>query len=213
MEILYSDDRVAVCLKPPGILSTDESGGMPALIRRALGEDNAAVRSVHRLDRAVGGVMVYARTRRAAADLSRQMGEGRFQKTYMAVVQGVPDAPRGMMEDYLHRDRAARKTFVVDGDSPEAQRAVLSYECLKTAEGLSLLQIQLHTGRTHQIRCQLSSRSLPIVGDKKYGGTGECPVALWSYSLRFFHPRTGEEMRFTHRPPEGYPWSLFAWDE
>ena len=210
MEILYSDDRVAVCLKPPGILSTDEPGGMPELIRRALGDDSAAVRSVHRLDRAVGGVMVYARTRRAAADLSRQIEDGRFEKTYMAVVQGVPAAPRGVMEDYLLRDRAARKTFVADEESPGAQRAVLSYDCLAAAEGFSLLKIRLHTGRTHQIRCQLSARNLPIAGDKKYGGAGEYPVALWSCALRFFHPRTGQEMRFSQRPPERYPWNLFS---
>ena len=210
MEILYSDDRVAVCLKPPGILSTDEPGGMPELIRRALGDENAAVRSVHRLDRAVGGVMVYARTRRAAADLSRQIEDGRFEKTYMAVVQGIPSAQSGVMEDYLLRDRAARKTFAADAESPGAQRAVLSYECLAAAEGFCLLQIRLHTGRTHQIRCQLSARSLPIAGDKKYGGSGEHPVALWSCALRFFHPRTGEEMRFSQRPPDSFPWNLFS---
>ena len=205
MELLYLDDRVVVCLKPPGVLSTDEPGGMPERLRAALDADG--IRSVHRLDRAVGGVMVYARTRRAASDLSAQIREGVFQKEYWAVVRGKPTEPEGRMVDWLHRDRAARKTLVVPRDAPEAQEAVLEYRLLAHSGGLSLLSIRLLTGRTHQIRCQLASRGLPIVGDRKYGGEGSGDVALWSRSIAFLHPRSGESMRFTSAPPNAYPWA------
>lgn len=209
MEILYQDDKVVVCVKPAGILSTDEPGGAPELIRRALG-DGSTVRSVHRLDRAAAGVMVYARTRRAAADLSGQMRDGQFCKRYLAVAQGRPEAPSGIMEDFLHRDRRERKTYIVEEGSQEAQLAVLEYELLAVAEGLSLLSILLRTGRTHQIRCQLSGRGMPLVGDKKYGGTGNCNLALWSCGLEFIHPKTGQPMSFHKRPPDAYPWNIFS---
>lgn len=207
MEILFSDDRVAVCVKPAGVLSTDEPGGMPELLRAALG---GGVRSVHRLDRAVGGVMVYARTRRAAADLGAQIAGGAFRKEYRAVVHGVPEPAEGVMRDWLWRDRAARTTYAVPAGTAEAREAALGYALLDAREGLSLLAVRLRTGRTHQIRCQMAARGLPIVGDRKYGvPDGAGAAALWSHTVGFRHPRTGAWLVFSREPPPGPPWDLF----
>ena len=211
MEILYLDKRIAVCVKPAGVLSTDEPGGMPSLVRQALGDEHACVRTVHRLDRPVGGVMVLARSAKAASELSRQVREGIFKKEYLAVIHGVPEPGRGKMEDILVRDRARRMTFVTQTPGPEARQAILKYETLAHCKGMSLVSIQLLTGRTHQIRCQFASRDLPLAGDRKYGlQTDECGLALWSYKLSFIHPETGEPMTFMQKMPEIYPFALFS---
>lgn len=208
IDILHADDRVIVCLKPPGVLSTDEPGGMPELLCRALGGD-ASIRSVHRLDRVVGGVMVYARTRRAASELSAQIREGLFHKEYLAVVSGIPEAPQGELRDHLLRDTRRRRTLVVPEGTENAREASLSYRLIAAAGDTSLLAVMLHTGRTHQIRCQLSARGLPILGDVKYGGPGGADTALWSHAISFLHPRTGERLAFTAAPPEKEPWNRF----
>lgn len=213
MEILYADDRVFVCIKPAGILSTDEPDGMPERIRRALGDECAVVRSVHRLDRPVGGVMVYARTARAASDLGKQMQDGRFHKEYRAVVRGILTAREGSLRDLLVRDKVRRMTFVTDAPGPEAKEALLDYTVLAFKEDQSLVSVRLRTGRTHQIRCQFASRGMPLAGDRKYGAKEVSgPMGLWSHSLEFFHPRTGERMRFEADPPREEPWILFSED-
>lgn len=210
MDILYRDDRLLAAVKPAGVLSTDELGGMPSLLRTEFGDEALFVRSVHRLDRAVGGVMVYALTRRAAGDLSRQIRDGIFKKEYLAVVSGGPEETSGVLRDFLHRDRSRRMTVIVPEGTEEAQEAVLAYETLSVRDGLSLLRVELHTGRTHQIRCQLAGHGLPILGDRKYGVPGEdCGVALWSRRIRCLHPRTGEELVFYRDPPDDFPWNLF----
>ena len=128
MELLYTDNRIVVCLKPAGVLSTDEPGGMPELLRRALGEGEAGcVRVVHRLDRPVGGVMVYARSRMADSLLSRQVQAHTFEKDYLAVLEGIPDAPEGVLTDLLARDPAKKRTFVTQTPGPDARPARLSY--------------------------------------------------------------------------------------
>ena len=215
MEILYSDDRVLVAVKPPRVLSTDEAGGMPELLRQALGDPAACVRTVHRLDRVVGGVMVFARTKRAAGDLSRQIREGRFEKEYLAVLQGIPGERFGTLRDLLARDPAEHRTYVASQPGKDVREAVLQYETLAVGQGLALVKIRLVTGRTHQIRVQFSSRGLPLVGDRKYGPPEQRPdgeIALWSHRLRFYHPRTGEAMDFCRQPPDWYPWNLFSRD-
>ena len=210
MDFLYLDKRLAVCLKPSGVLSTDEPGGLPGLIRAELGDDKACVRTVHRLDRVVGGVMVLARSARAASELSSQMREGRFHKTYLAVVHGTLPAPKGTLTDLLLRDTARRMTFVTHTPQKGAQEAVLDYETLAVSGGLSLVRVTLHTGRTHQIRVQFSSRGLPLVGDRKYGRAGDdCPIALWSHSISFAHPESGQPLSFTAPPPDIWPWAEF----
>ena len=207
MDILYHDNDIAVCVKPPRVLSTDEAGGMPSLVRAALGGE---ARTVHRLDAAVGGLMVLARNAAAAGELSRQMRDGEFRKAYLAVVHGELDEG-GTLCDLLWRDKARRMTFVTDTPGKGVQEAVLDYECLAAAEGLSEVYITLHTGRTHQIRCQFASRSHPLAGDRKYGTLtdGECDIALWSHELSFTHPATGERLHFSAMPPRAYPWTLF----
>ena len=210
MDFLYRDGQICVCIKPAGVLSTDEPGGLPQLVREALDDPSACVRTVHRLDRVVSGLMVLARNAAAASALARQIREGGFDKDYLAVVHGET-LPRGEMVDLLARDKAERKTYVADAPGKGVQQAILRYETLGRAEGLSLVKIRLITGRTHQIRCQFSSRGLPLVGDRKYSLLEDgCPIALWSHMLSFAHPADGRELCFTAPPPDIFPWNIFC---
>ena len=202
------DEDILVCLKPARVLSTDEPGGVPDLAREALGDPKADVRTVHRLDRVVSGLMVLARNGKAASELSRQIRDNEFEKEYMAVVHGMPDTQTGTLRDLLGRDKARKMTFVASEPAKGVQEAVLDYSLLNTAENMSRVRIRLHTGRTHQIRVQFASRNLPLVGERKYSELDDpCEIALWSYRLAFTHPRTGERMEFSHQPPEVYPWN------
>lgn len=208
--LIYKDDAVAVAIKPPRVLSTDDPGGMPELVRQALGNVKADVRTVHRLDRVVSGLMVFARTAETASELSRQIREDAFEKEYLAVVHGVPEQLEGTMTDLLLRDKRERKTYVVTELGKGVQEAILDYRVLQTKEDMSLVAIQLRTGRTHQIRAQFSSRNLPLLGDRKYSlNEDECEIALWSAKIGFNHPATGERLIFEKNPPEVYPWNLF----
>ena len=207
MEIIYQDRDIIVCIKPAGVLSTDEPGGLPELVRQALGDPDANVRTVHRLDRVVSGLMVLARSKKAAAELSRQIREDRFEKEYMAVVHGqLP--PEGTFRDLLARNKEERKTYIVQEPGKDVQEAVLEYRRLNCTEDMSRVQIRLLTGRTHQIRAQFSGRGFALIGDKKYGKQEECPIALWSCRLSFDHPWTGQRLEFIKEPPEVYPWTV-----
>jgi 23S rRNA pseudouridine1911/1915/1917 synthase len=208
MEILYQDKSILVAVKPAGVLSTDEPGGMPELVREALGDEKACVRTVHRLDRVVSGLMVLARSPKAASLLSEQIRQHDFGKTYLAVVHGAPESLSGTYRDLLARDPNERKTYVASKPGKGVQEAILDYEVLSSENGLSLVKIFLQTGRTHQIRCQFSSRGLPLWGDKKYSTLpDDGPIALWSHCLHFAHPGTGEILCFEHDPPEIEPWT------
>ncbi len=210
MELVYQDDAIVVCVKPPRVLSTDEPGGVPSLVRQELGVENMEIRTVHRLDRVVGGLMVLARTANAASELSRQIRENEFEKEYLAVVHGTPEYDVGKFWDLLMRDKARKMTFVAAEEGKGVQPASLQYRVLKRKGGLSLVRIKLETGRTHQIRVQFASRNLPLVGERKYSTLDDnCEIALWSYRLGFTHPVTGEQMDFTLEPPGIYPWSAF----
>ena len=209
MEIVYLDSDILVCVKPARVLSTDEPGGLPDLLREALGEPNGDIRTVHRLDRVVSGLMVLARNAKAASELSRQIRENEFEKEYMAVVHGAPEEA-GTLRDMLGRDKARKMTFVAQEPAKGIQEAVLHYQRQACADGLSKVRIQLETGRTHQIRVQFSSRGFPLVGERKYAQIDDpCEIALWSYRLSFTHPATGKKVEFIHEPPETYPWNLF----
>ena len=210
MEILYSDRDVLVCIKPARVLSTDEPGGLPDMIREALHDPKADVRTVHRLDRVVSGVMVLARNAKAASELSRQVREDIFRKEYMAVVHGVPDQVEGTLQDLLYRDKARKMTMVATEMAKGVQEAVLDYQTLASRAEMSRVRIQLHTGRTHQIRVQFASRGMPLVGERKYSTLDDpCEIALWSYCVGFIHPATGKKMVFSKEPPRVYPWTEF----
>ena len=205
MEFVYQDAKLLVCVKPAGVAA----GDVPALARQALGAPEAALYPVHRLDQPVGGLLLLARTRRAAGDLGRDLAEGRFLKSYLAAVSGAPVPGAGTLEDWLLRDRGRRMTRSVPEGSPGAQYAALDYETLQQQGGHSLLQVTLRTGRTHQIRAQFSARGWPLLGDRKYGGRDLCPLALWSCRLAFTHPKTGARLDFFLPPPKEAPWTEF----
>ena len=209
MDFIYQDQDIIVCLKPARVLSTDEPGGMPELIRNALGDPKADIRTVHRLDRVVSGLMVLARSAQAASELSRQIREDQFQKEYLAVIHGCPDQLSGTLTDLLLRDKQERKTYIVQRPAKGVQEAILNYQVLGGSQDMSRVRIQLITGRTHQIRAQFSGRDMPLVGDRKYSLLDDpCEIALWSYRLAFCHPVTGKAMEFCAEPPNIYPWNL-----
>lgn len=206
--ILYQDPQMIVCVKPAGLLS--ERGGLPELLEAQCG---GVIFPVHRLDRAVGGVMVYARSREAAARLSAQIAGREIEKDYFAVVQGRPEADSGCMTDLLYHDREKNKSYVVDRERKGVRSASLRYRllaCAETAQGpLSLVRIRLETGRSHQIRVQFASRKLPLVGDRRYGSTvGAGEIALWSAALRIPGAEGGPRSFFAP-PPDAWPWDLF----
>ena len=206
MELIYQDKDIVVCVKPARVLSTDEPGGLPELVRQALGTED--VRTVHRLDRVVSGLMVLARSAKAASGLSRQIREDQFEKEYMAVIHGAPEQESGRLEDLLFRDKARKMTMVATEPGKGVLPASLRYRVLNQSNGMSRVRIALETGRTHQIRVQFASRGLPLVGERKYATLeDDCEIALWSYRLSFTHPTTGKPMEFTLDPPATYPWT------
>ena len=208
MDIRYLDDDLIVCIKPAGVLSTDEPGGLPDLLRQELGTDT--VLTVHRLDRVVSGLMVLARSKPAAAELGRQIMARTFEKDYLAALHGAPAAEQGTLTDLLGRDKARKMTFVAAEPARGVQEAVLDYQLLARAGDLSLVRVELRTGRTHQIRVQFASRGLPLVGERKYAILEDaCPLALWSNRLAFDHPTTGKRLEFSALPPAIMPWTGF----
>ena len=208
IEILYSDRDILVCIKPARVLSTDEPGGLPSLIRQTLGDEKADVRTVHRLDRVVSGVMVLARNAKAASELSRQIREDEFDKEYLAVVHGRPEQDRGTLTDLLYRDKARRMTMVAAEPAKGVQEAILDYAVMRNREEMSRVKVLLRTGRTHQIRVQFASRNMPLVGERKYCTLEDpCEIALWSHRIAFTHPYTGKRMEFSKEPPMIYPWT------
>jgi len=208
LEILYADRDILVCIKPARVLSTDEPGGLPSLVREALGEEKADVRTVHRLDRVVSGVMVLARNAKAASELSRQIRDNEFEKEYLAIVHGKPEQDCGTLTDLLYGDKARRMTMVASEPDKGVQEAILDYQVQNTNQNMSRVEIQLRTGRTHQIRVQFTSRNLPLVGERKYCTLEDpCEIALWSHRIAFTHPGTGEQVEFSKEPPQIYPWT------
>ena len=206
MNILYEDRSLILCEKPAGVLS--EEGGMPELLRDALGTQE--IYCVHRLDRETGGLMVYAKTKQAAAALSRTIADGGLQKEYLAVAEGETPV-NGTLRDLLYRDAAKNKSYVVKRMRRGVREAELSYERLAFREGLSLLRVRLKTGRSHQIRVQFASRGFPLVGDIKYGSkVRDADLALWSTRLSLPHPGSGETLCRELPPPESWPWTLFS---
>ena len=204
LKIIYSDEHIVVCQKPIGIVSeeTTDCTGLADLLRTT---PTDYIGVVHRLDRGVGGVMVYAKSKTAAARLSAAVQAHTFQKEYLAVVHGAPTSPAGRMTDLLFHDRFKNKTFVVDRARNGVKEAILDYEVIKTVDHalygtVSLLRIELQTGRTHQIRVQTSSRGMPLVGDGKYGARDRSDIMLFCHKLTFPHPKTGKTLTFSAEP-------------
>ncbi len=191
MDILYSDKNIIVCIKPVGV---DSETGLPELIKSELEGD---VFTVHRLDKNVGGVMVYARNHQTAATLSRIIQEGSMIKEYVACVNGItPES--GVFEDLLFKDSQKNKVFVVKRMRKGVKKAELEYVRL-TSSDPSIVRIRLHTGRSHQIRVQFASRGYPLIGDRKYGSRDE-KTAPMLYSCKITFPYNGEEVCFEAMP-------------
>ena len=191
MEFLYTDPEIAVCIKPVGL---DSEQDVPAAIREALGGE---VFPIHRLDKNVGGVMVYARTKKAAATLSKAVQEGTMVKEYVALVHGTPPES-GDWTDLLFKDSSKNKVFVVKKERKGVKQARLEFQRLSAGE-TSMVRIRLHTGRSHQIRVQFSSRGFPLVGDHKYGSR-DSATAPMLFSCCLTVPHKGQNMRFEALP-------------
>lgn len=219
LKVIYEDNHIIVVEKPVNIPSQgDKTGDLDLLtiVKDYIKEKykkpgNVYLGLVHRLDRPVGGVMVFAKTSKAAGRLSNQVREKQFSKKYLTIVNGRMEQNSGCLEDYLLKDERNNKSKVVAKETKNSKLAILDYEVLKYDKelNLSVLKINLHTGRHHQIRVQLSSREHSIYGDQKYGGRGHGKqIALWAYELQIFHPITNEIMVFHSIPNMIGSWKI-----
>lgn len=220
LKILYEDNHIIVVLKPQNLASCPDESGDASLfdlvkeyIRTSCGKTgNVYLGLVHRLDRPTGGVMVFARTSKAAGRLGEQMKTGDFEKKYLAVLVGTPEPRRGKLTGYLKKNAVNNMVYLCPQGTDGAKLAMLDYRVIEEAGGLALTEIELHTGRSHQIRVQTAGISHPVYGDMRYGGEKAVKgkLALWAYSLSFTHPVTKARMRFMSEPPaEEAPWSKF----
>lgn len=214
MQILYEDPYLVIAVKPVGVLSEDTEGAacMPALLRQHFAEQGKPdyIATVHRLDKVVGGVMVFSRRPDVTGKLTGLVARHEITKEYMAVLRGHPAEPSATWTDLLFRDSRVNKSYVVQRMRKGVREATLDYVELGRREDLSLVRVHLHTGRTHQIRVQFSHRGLPLLGDIRYGSKADCSTALWSYHLAFRHPITGKTVDISCPPPEQWPWTLFG---
>ena len=202
IDIIYSDESIVICVKPVGIDSEHE---MPEELQKLI---HSQIFTVHRLDTAVGGIMIYAKNTLAAGKLSKQIQDGSFVKHYLALTEGVPEN-NAVLEDLLFKDSRKNKSYVVNRMRKGVKAAKLEYSVKETNDNFALLEIRLYTGRSHQIRVQLSSRGFPLVGDGKYGAKdSNCPIGLFSSKIEFTHPVTAKQMAFSVEPCfEIAPWN------
>ena len=211
IRILYRDPFLAVAVKPAGLLSEGEGNDcFPTLLSDELSRltgKKEKLYTVHRLDRDTEGIMVYALTSQAAARLSADIAEGRWRKTYTALLWGIPEKVSGRLCDLLYYDRSRGKAFTVTRQRKGVKEAVLNYSVLSSTEKTSLVKVELETGRTHQIRVQFASRGLPLCGDRRYGAPAESgkSLALCASRLCFSHPKTGEGLEFEIEPSNIQP--------
>lgn len=219
-EILYEDNHILVVQKPQMIACCPDESKDDNLfdkIKRYLKikynkPGNVYLGLVHRLDRPTGGVMVYAKTDKAASRLSEGLQKGDFEKKYLAVLCGTPDGERGTLCNYLRKNTVNNMVYICTQTEDGAKYAELDYQVAQSKGKYSLVCVRLHTGRTHQIRVQMAGISHPVYGDMRYGGAlaQKGKLALWAYSLSFSHPITKERMKFIALPPEEEtPWKAF----
>lgn len=226
--ILYEDSEILICRKPAGAAVQTKNFRQKDIYSELMNYvaakgEKPYIGIIHRLDQPVEGVMVFAKTKEAAASLNKQMQQKSFGKHYLAVVNGTLPSAKGTLENYLLKDGSSNTSAVVSDKTAGAKRAALTYEVLAKQEGKSLVRIQLETGRHHQIRVQMAHAGCPLVGDKKYGGVdgnkqkmaapdseaGEVPLALCSVRISFLHPGTGKKMEFAIEP-SGEAFSCFT---
>lgn len=224
LKVIYEDNHIIVVEKKPNIPSQadkTEDIDMLSIVKSHIKEKyqkpgNVYLGLVHRLDRPVGGIMIFPKTSKAASRLSNEVREKIFKKKYLAVVDGKLEENEGILEDYLYKDERNNISKVVKKEKKNAKYAKLEYKVLKynKIKDLSLLEINLHTGRHHQIRVQLSNMGHSIFGDQKYGTRGKGKqIALWAYKLTIIHPTTKEEMTFEDFPEPVGTWSILKFDE
>ena len=226
MKIIHQTAEYVVVCKAAG---EDSEHDLPEMLAEQNGDRATDYYVVHRLDQAVAGLLVLARNRVTAAELSRQLTENRLRKTYLCVVPGVPAPARGEMQDLLYQDKMKRKMFPVKRKRAGVKEASLRYHVLETklmnttvtsskqedtaavsASQLTLVEVELQTGRFHQIRCQFAARKLPLVGDGKYGSRVRSPhLALFCRQLSFYDAKEKKECSFTAAPPAEFPWEIF----
>ena len=209
IEILFEDGDILVINKPVGILSEDSQKGEKGIITYLQNENRKDLHLLHRLDREVGGVMVFAKNKKSASILSTDIANGKFYKSYLAVTDGIPESDEGVYKDLLFKDSKKNRSFVVNRMRKGVREASLEYVVLKKNEKNALLRVLLHTGRTHQIRVQFSSRKTPLTGDGRYGSkVRDCSIALYSHKIAFNHPRTMEMVDFISNPD----FSVYTWN-
>ncbi|NLT95184.1 MAG: RNA pseudouridine synthase [Clostridia bacterium] len=219
--VIFEDNHLLVVIKPPNILSQGDSSGDPDMLTILKKElkvrynkpNNVYLGLIHRLDRPVGGVMVFAKTSKCASRLSEQIRNRRFKKTYLAVVHGKPAKEKATLIHYLLKDNKTNQVKIAGQNTQGAKEAVLDYEVMGATNGLSLVKINLHTGRSHQIRVQFASIGHPIYGDQRYGSNLNKPklqIALWAYEIQCEHPTLKKKMSFTSWPGQDEPWNKFA---
>ena len=196
--ILYSDNEIVVCIKEKGVLSQQGKPGQKTMIDILSAEYGCEIYPVHRLDKEVSGVMVYAKTQKTAANLSAQVSSREMEKRYMATTEKSDLPTEGTMEDLLYFDKGKNKSFVVKRERRGVKKAILEYRVVGADDERTTYHVRLLTGRTHQIRVQFASRKYPLVGDRKYGSKVDGDIGLVSCFIGFKHPKTGEWMEFQH---------------
>ncbi|TVP99116.1 MAG: RluA family pseudouridine synthase [Balneolaceae bacterium] len=217
IEIIYEDNHLLAVNKPAGLLSQEDITGKPDLLNLCKGylkdeynkPGNVFLGLLHRLDKPVSGVMLFAKTSKAASRLSKQIRDRTIKKNYLAIVEGSPPAQQ-YLSHYLVKDRDRNISSIVHKNHGEGKLAELTFKKLESANGLHLLQISLITGRAHQIRVQLSSEGYPVWGDNKYGSSYPGNIALHSAGFIFIHPTLKKEIKLLANPPKVQPWNYFG---
>ena len=208
MKIIHQTAEYTVVCKAAG---EDSEHDLPEMLAEQNGDRATDYYVVHRLDKAASGLLVLARDRQTAGELSRQLTENRLRKTYLCVVPGVPAPVSGEMQDLLYQDKMKKKMFPVKRKRAGVKEASLTYRVLETQAPLTLVEVELQTGRFHQIRCQFAARKLPLVGDGKYGSRVWSPhLALFCRQLSFYDAKEKKECSFTAAPPAEFPWTAFS---
>lgn len=216
LKVLYEDNHIIVVLKDANVLSQSDNTkdlDMLTMVKNYIKEKynkpgNVYVGLVHRLDRPVGGIMVFAKTSKAAKRLSKAIKENEVTKKYLAIVKGLLNKKEGSLENYILKDEATHNSIITDKNN--GKYSLLDYKIIDEKDNLSLVDITLHTGRHHQIRVQFSNINHPLYGDQRYGSMDKCQIALYAYKLEFIHPVTKENMEFIHYPNINGIWEVFV---